>query len=279
MQFALNYSPQAADALRNHAIEIDRFKCPPWEDLTSDARALKPVYIHFPLRTGSLHKANWADIERWMRDTDTPKVNVHLYLREDDLEGIKDQPETIARERVAAQFIADLETLVGHFGAENVIAENVPFGRRSNDKHALPYCIEPSLIRQVLEATGCGLLLDTAHATITARSLDRDPIEYIHELPLERTGEVHFTGVREREGGLMDHLAFTEDDFITADVALQALTDRGARPWIVTCEYGGISPSFDWRSEYGVITSDIPRLTTMVERYNALVTAKTVDTV
>lgn len=269
MQFALNYSPQAARALGSAAITLDRFKCPPWEDLTRDARALRPIYIHFPLRTGALHKADWAEVERWMRETDTPKVNLHLYVRAEDLPGVGDQPEEAARDRVRAQFVRDLQELTQRFGAENVVAENVPFGRRSNDKHALSYCIEPALIHDVLKETDCGLLLDTAHATITARSLGLDPVAYIESLPLERTGEVHMTGVRDTDNGLMDHLAFTEEDFRTAEAALTALRARRARPWVVTCEYGGVTPQFDWRSDYDVIVHDTTRLLTMVERFNA----------
>ncbi|MBK8020369.1 MAG: DUF692 family protein [Chloroflexi bacterium] len=269
MQYALNYSPQAVQALNNGAITIDLFKCPPWKDLTRDARALKPIYIHFPLRAGSLHKTNWSEIERWMRQSDTPKVNLHLYVRSEDLPGIEDQSEASARDRVKARFISDLQLMVKRFGAENVIAENVPFGRRSNDKHALSYCVEPDLIREVLETTGCGLLLDTAHATITAQSLGIDPVEYVLSLPIERTGEVHVTGVRDTNDGLMDHLAFTEEDFQTNEIVLEALKTRGARPWVMTCEYGGVTPQFDWRSNYDVIVHDTTRLVAMLQKFNA----------
>lgn len=271
MQFALNYSPQAAQALNDGTIQIDRFKCPPWDDLTRDAVALKPVYIHFSLVTGGLAKTDWMEIERWLRKTDTPKVNIHLFAREQDLPGITQQPEADARQRVIAQFIDDLETLVGYFGAENVIGENIPFGQRSMEKQALSYCIEPGVIRAVLEATNCGLLLDTAHATITSQSLGIEPMDYINALPLERTEEVHMTGVREHEGVLLDHLAFTDADFATADSALSAVFERGGRPWIATCEYGGITSLFDWRSDYNVIVNDVPRFASMVARFNALV--------
>jgi hypothetical protein len=33
MEFALNYSPQAAQLLQEGRIEIDRYKCPDWPDV------------------------------------------------------------------------------------------------------------------------------------------------------------------------------------------------------------------------------------------------------
>ncbi len=52
MQFALNYSPQAADLVWAGQIDIDLFKCPPWTEMTAAAQAIRPVYVHFGLQAG-----------------------------------------------------------------------------------------------------------------------------------------------------------------------------------------------------------------------------------
>jgi len=264
MQFALNYSPQAADALRDGALRIDRFKCPPWDDLTAEARIYKPIYIHFPLRTGALHKADWYAIERWMRDTDTPKVNVHLQVRAEDVAGASSTPDADFSAQVETVYRRDLETLTARFGAGNIVAENVPYGRKTEEKHILQASIDPALITRALDASGCGLLLDVSHATLTAFSLGIDALDYIAALPLERAGEVHLTGIREIDGVRRDHVAFTEPDFVRAEAALRLIKARGGNPWIVSCEYGGIGEKFEWRSEYDVIVHDCARLNTIL---------------
>ena len=33
-----------------------------------------------------------------------------------------------------------------------------------------------------------------------------------------------------------------------------------AHPWVLACEYGGIGPMFEWRSDPAVIAADIPLL-------------------
>lgn len=269
MQLALNYSPQAVDALRADAIAIDVFKCPPWDDLSAQARVWKPIYIHFPLRVTQLGSVNWDDIERWLGKTDTHLINIHLGLYEKDMPTLMDEPEAVARERVIAQFVTDLELLASRFGAERVVAENVPFGRRTLEKTMLRPCIEPEIITQALTTTGCGLLLDIAHATITAHSLGVAPLDYMRALPLARTKEVHIAGVRDLGEGLRDHLALTEADMVTMTETFALLLQHGADLHMVASEYGGITSSFDWRSEYGVIITDTPKIAAVVNDFRA----------
>ena len=52
MNFAINYSPQAGELLKQGKIEINLFKCPDWPELIQEASALAPVYVHFPLIAG-----------------------------------------------------------------------------------------------------------------------------------------------------------------------------------------------------------------------------------
>ncbi len=92
----------------------------------------------------------------------------------------------------------------------------------------------PEFIRRVLDSTGCGLLLDTAHARVSAAALGIDVHDYLEQLPLERAVELHVSGPRWREGRLADvHEALLEEDY---DLLRWVLAR--ARPSVVTLEYG-----------------------------------------
>lgn len=260
MKFALNYSPQAADLLRAGEIEVELFKCPDWPDLVEEAAQLRPVYIHFPLVAGqgNVDDVGLETIAGWRSRTQTRYVNTHLSARFDDLRDIHDAEEAVAT------MLRDVLPLVEHFGAENVMAENIPYPDMWDDKPRID--IEPEVIRRVIEASGCGLLLDLAHAQLTADHLGWDVREYIGQLPVERLREVHVTGIGiGRSGSPEDHFAMTGPDWALFEWALaQIRSGIWATPWVIACEYGGIGPIFDWRSEAAVIAHDIPRMVSMV---------------
>ena len=260
MKFALNYSPQAVALLHAGKIEIDLFKCPNWTDLVEEAQQQRPVYIHFPLVAGqrNVEKVGLDSIADWLATTETSYVNTHLGARVEDL------PDATDVDAVVAAMVADVQLLVDRFGAENVMAENVPYPDFYGDKPRI--VVEPAVIRRVIETCDCGLLLDLAHARLSSDSLGMDVHEYITLLPIERLREIHVTGIGlNREGQREDHLPMTEPDWALFEWALQQI-DSGvwAMPEIVACEYGGIGPLFDWRSDPDVIAHDIPRTVAML---------------
>jgi len=91
----------------------------------------------------------------------------------------------------------------------------------------------PDFIGRVLEETQCGLLLDIPHACITAATLDRDVRSYLEEFPLDRTIEVHVSGVRCENGQWAgSHEPLQDEDY----ALLEWLLQRSA-PRAVTLEY------------------------------------------
>lgn len=260
LKFALNYSPQAADLLRAGRIEIDLFKCPDWPDLIETAAAQRPVYVHFPLVAGQrdIEPARLDEIGRLQGTTMTPCINTHLGARYEDLSDPADAGDAVA------VMLRDMWPLIERFGAGGVMAENVPYPDIFLDKPAV--VSEPAVIRQVIEACDCGLLLDLAHARLSAESLNMDVLAYIEALPVERLRELHVTGVGEnREGFREDHLPMTPEDWDLFAWALEHIrAGRWPEPAIVACEYGGIGPMFDWRTDPDVIACDIPRMYAML---------------
>jgi uncharacterized protein (UPF0276 family) len=269
MEFALNYSPQAADLLRAGKITIDRFKCPDWPDLVAEVQATYPIYVHFSLRAGpgkgdavDTHgqAADWGKVERLLMQTDTPLVNLHLAPLAEECPQI--DPAAVdhaSGEQVAEQMIRDVRGVVARFGAERVIVENDPGRVREIPRAALL----PDTIRRVVEETGCGLLLDVSHARMAARDLGLDARAYLSGLPVAYTREVHITGIQRLvgrwlemmrradlgaetiqryAGQMMDHLPLTAEDWEFVRWAAAEL-HRGAwgKPWVATFEYGGVN--------------------------------------
>jgi uncharacterized protein (UPF0276 family) len=98
---------------------------------------------------------------------------------------------------------------------------------------AYEHICEPAFIAAVLEATGAGLLLDLAHARVSAARLGT-PIEaYLAQLPLERVRQLHVSGPRLRDGALADaHEPLLEEDYALLQSVL-----RRTRPVALTLEY------------------------------------------
>jgi uncharacterized protein (UPF0276 family) len=92
---------------------------------------------------------------------------------------------------------------------------------------------EPSVINRVLAETGCEMLLDLAHARVSAGSLGLPVEDYLLQLPLEKSRQVHISGVRVIEGELQDsHETLTEEGYGLLDWVLKRI-----KPEMVTLEY------------------------------------------
>jgi uncharacterized protein len=289
MKFALNYSLPALALWRDDPLAFDLLKLPAWDQLVGEVSAAHPSYVHFPLSVtggdstvydGEIKRpVNFSRIERLMAQTDTPLVNLHL------TPSIRDNPDLAPNdfslataEEITRRMIYDVSTLTRHFGAENVIAENDTGGPGMINAAVLP-----EVISAVICETGCGLLLDLAHARIAARSLNVDAKDYLSRLPTDRIREIHVTGVqylgsewqeRLRASGTvapaklsryrdrwMDHLPMTSADwdFITW-AGKQIHSGAWREPWVASCEYGGIGGFFEAVLDESVLREQIPRL-------------------
>lgn len=262
MNFAINYSPEAAQLLHSGQIELDYFKTPPWPEMIAQAQLLRPVAVHFNLRTdGKRRDTDWATIESFLAITHTAYVNVHLNVYAQDMPHIPpdEAPTPAQQEQVIARMLADVQALIDHFGSQRIIAENVPF--RSGANHNLRACVEPQAIGTVLEETQCGLLLDISHARISAHSLGMDAKTYIESLPTRLLRELHFTGLHHWGDHLQDHLAILEEDWPWLDWTLENIaTERWGQAHLLAFEYGGTGEFFGRFSDPAVIREQVPRL-------------------
>jgi uncharacterized protein len=270
MNFAINYSPQAAQLLSAEKIEIDFFKTPPWPHMVAKAQAQHPVAVHFSLRAGNgqLHETDWFEVERILETTATTFVNLHLAVHEDEIPGVdSDNPSPAQTAQIIANLHQDITTAVAQFGAGKVIIENAPY--RVGENRVIQTCVVPEVFREVLLEHNCGLLLDISHARIAADALGMDAKEFIMALPMEHLRELHFTGLHDLGGGhLMDHLPVLDDDWPWLEWVLEGIANRGwRRPHMLAFEYGGEGNSFfESNSDIETIARDVPLLYSMCHR-------------
>jgi uncharacterized protein (UPF0276 family) len=293
MDFAVNYSPEAEDLVRRGRVRIDRFKCPAWPDLVAAVHERYPVYVHFPLQVGSGigdatvggEPADWVKIDRLMAETSTPLVNLHLALDHargstGSVEPERTRPGSAGScaEALVENLIRDVSAVTENFGMDRVAIENDhDFGGRRPRAAILP-----GVVRSVVEATGCGLLLDLAHARLAALSLGQEAHDYVKALPTDGLRELHVSGVQPLDGrwlarvhqaaeqGLpiehlfgrpVDHLPMTGPDWeLFACAMAQIHSGAWPRPWVVTFEHGGTGPLFSALTDRDVLEEQMPRV-------------------
>jgi hypothetical protein len=260
IQLAVNYSLEAEALEQAGLIQFDLCKLPDWHDLVAEMAPRRDSYIHFTLAAGLNipFKPDWMSIERLLKTTGTANVNLHLVAPPDLNPLVPDAVEAVLRKACE-----DVNQVIERYGSERVILENVPvIGCRHH--HLLPV-VMPAAICQVIAETGCGLLLDLAHARLAARVLGLGESDYIQALPVQRLRELHITGVGLHEGDWVDHMEMQPDDWELLDWALDRIrSGEWAQPAIAAFEYGGVGTPFQWRSDRRVLAEQVPLLKNLI---------------
>jgi uncharacterized protein (UPF0276 family) len=102
-----------------------------------------------------------------------------------------------------------------------------------NPGGAYEHVCEPEFIAAVLEESKADLLLDLAHARVSASRLGFSFADYLMRLPMERVRQVHVSGPRLRDEVMVDaHEPLLEEDY----TLLRELLDLTA-PLALTLEY------------------------------------------
>ncbi len=272
MHLAINYSTPAAALVQYGKINIDYFKTPDWDWMVEEARALRPVAVHFTLEAGnnSLVEAEWEKVRKLSQSTQTPYINLHLDARQSYYPEIPVDTNNVHDvEKVFNTIVTDVKIAVELFGPERVIIENSPY--RGEEGNTMRLCVLPEVITRVVNETGCGLLLDISHAIITSRQIGMEPDEYLLDLPMHKLKEMHFAGVHQNQitGRLMDHLSIQKSDWQWLDWVLKRIhSGEWEAPWLLAFEYGGVGGPFEWRSDPQVILQQVPELRKHIKLLN-----------
>ncbi|MDX1995477.1 MAG: DUF692 family protein [bacterium] len=289
LKLAVHYSPQMVALVDHEEINFDLFKCPAWPDILNAAQVLRPAYVHFPLRAGAgighlidsetRRHAIWSQLETLMAHTATRHINVHLAPLQGDHPQL---PSTSVSKRVSAHLksalLDDLESVIRRYGADKVILENA-----GNDADHFHVALHPDLIRDIVETTGCGFLLNLAHAQLAARLLKIPLTDYLAALPVRHIREIHLSGVQlfdqawvkvvrphlppglpflaRYSGQWVDHLPMTEADWELFEHVLGQITSRAwGKPWVIAFEYSGIGPFWQAVTQTDVLRDQVRRL-------------------
>ncbi len=264
MKLAVNFSPQASDLLKSGQIQFDLFKTPDWQDMVEVAIEFLPVYVHFDLSVGDgrLAHADWSKVDDFLEKTGTKIVNLHVVSPTD-----LDPCNHGQVEALQDQIIHEVQTVCKRYNPERVITENIPLPRCGKE-YLRPVALPPFFQRIVTE-TGCGMLLDLAHAAISAKTLQTDPFTFFSEFPVRRLKEIHITGLGLHEGEIHDHMEMKDRDWNLFETAINRIkTGDWRSPDIIAFEYGGTGAPFSWRSETRVLLEQVPRLNQLVHNGN-----------
>jgi uncharacterized protein (UPF0276 family) len=99
-----------------------------------------------------------------------------------------DAAELQSRGEVIANIIRNGKRLADWLGETPLLLENYNY----HPTNAYEYICEPETFHRLIEAIDCGVLLDLAHAQISAHNLGWPNAQsYLRALPLERVREIH----------------------------------------------------------------------------------------
>ena len=110
-----------------------------------------------------------------------------------------------------------------------LIIENLDY----NPGGAYECICEPAFIAEVLHETQVGLLLDLAHARVSADRLGVSIGDYLAQLPFEQVKQIHVSGPRRQGHILVD----VHDTLLDEDYALIEEVLERTRPAAITLEY------------------------------------------
>ena len=106
-------------------------------------------------------------------------------------------PEDVVRQRIVDN-MAWVKATYPRKG--EILLENLDYNPKDVSS-AYEYVCDPDFIADILDKTGCLMLLDFGHANCSAQNLGFDDVMgFIERLPLEKVKEVHMSGAGHKDG-------------------------------------------------------------------------------
>jgi hypothetical protein len=225
----LGWRPEIASAILDHAGEIDCVEVIT-EHFLGDAGRLAPLTERFTVIPHGIELSIGTDepldaayldaLAALVEATGAPWCSDHLcYTRTSTYALGNLTPLTRTRAAAAriAEKAAQVQRAVGvPFLLENITLTFMPAGELT----------EAEFLAEVVERSGCGLLLDVTNLAINAANHGYDPVAFLDEIPVEAVRQVHLAGGH-REG---DRLVDSHSHAVEEDVwaLFGALLDRTA---------------------------------------------------
>ena len=169
---------------------------------------------------------------RALRRTRAPWFSVHLGFGAPevgfDKGRMRAQTAPLGREELFGNIVRNVRGLAAQIPVP-LFLENLDY----NSGGAYEHVCQPEFIAAVLEESDVDLLLDLAHARVSASRLGLSTTDYLMWLPMERVRQIHVSGPRVRDGILVDaHEPLQEEDYGLLRNVLDVTTPRA-----LTLEY------------------------------------------
>lgn len=236
MKLSVNHSKAVINLIQTGKVSVDAIETVPYIslDVIKEAQtALKGMDFHYHHGRMLFTRADKNKLSEYLAAApQSPFISIHLaplpaYITYPAMRWKLYLPEP-NQEYCIKSFIEQVKRLKSEFSTP-VILENMPALHPSKYR----FESEPKVITRVLDETDCSLLLDLAHARIAAEVRNMPVEDYLAQLSLEKTVQIHLAGVRSRDGRLYDaHESLTETDYALLGWVLQRSHPR----WL-TLEY------------------------------------------
>ncbi len=237
---AVAYGPLALDLFAAHEIEADYLEVAgPLADEAATRAPGRRLLLHNSVFDWSLgHPAALTQRDVMVRTrhtlaiTHAPWLSIHLGFSTAQVgfDGVMQaRSPVLARDELLGRVCRNVRALARAIPVP-LLLENLDYCPGGAYEHVCA----PDFIAAVIAETGAGLLLDLAHAQVSAAGLGLPITDYLDHLPLERVCQLHVSGPRRRDGMLTDaHEPLSEEDYALLERVL-----RQTRPRALTLEYG-----------------------------------------
>jgi uncharacterized protein (UPF0276 family) len=240
IELSVTYFPELLTLSQQAEVDFQYVRLGNWVELGTAREVIAPfpdkkfLYHHNAnLRVSdSKPQALITTLQAWQQLTDCPWLSAHLDHHTD-----REIHAVLVEGKRPPRYDAEQAFDLICQAAQSVQAQlPVPLLLENVEHWPLPeidVTVMPEFIGRVVEQTGCDLLLDTAHARVTAARLGCDVRSYLGELPLNRAVEMHVSSPRFENGQWVDcHETLVQEDY----ALLEWLLHRTA-PRVITLEY------------------------------------------
>ena len=174
----------------------------------------------------------WQQAETYLSCTTSPWLSVHISMWPPDIvQAVQyngKRPPPLHPRRAIRRLVENVLALQEKITVPIILENMAPLTESECENEAAP-----AVINEVLEKTGCDLLLDIAHARVAAAALQIDVHHYLADLLLSRVVQIHTNGPRHIRGRLQD----AHEPLLEIDYALLAWVLEQTTPHIITLEY------------------------------------------
>ena len=248
MKLVSNYSSELIELIQEKTIEVDNIKLGIHDIYKEGYEVSKQhgdVLLHglalneHPSMTG-LEEIDWNRITNLIEEFNSPHIGIHLNSFYDDWNNNEvSKNEVVERNIIGAKHWKDRIHVP-------FMLENTPYSKFYSEKGIIECVSDPIVITKICYEADVYLLLDIAHAKVTAYHRGESIENYLCQLPLERVKEVHVVGtMMTEEHGIRDrHIEMQDEDYKILRWILKRINVD-----YITLEYGGPGGHFEWRSD------------------------------